>query len=463
MKKRILTLCFALCLVLFFWYSGRHTAPQPEYTGPDQYIRAPVYPPGCPEETDQSRETIDTALALLADFELTRPVDESFLRWAKENVTEDFAATLASELTADRKWHEPFFDLFGATLHLLWDQYTGAVETDPNIHNIDTRNNVTVAVAGDVNLADSWENMRIYHATPDGIDAFICEGLLSRMRSADILLVNNEFAFSDRGSRLPGKMYHFRAATENVYMLREMGVDIVSLANNHVYDYGTEAFLDTLDTLAGAGIPQVGAGRDLARAMQAQYFHAGGMKIAFLAANDVERAWVPAAAQDRPGTLRVYGETGDIDEHLREAVAIARANADWVLVYLHWGEQYVTIPQARQRALARQLIDAGVDFVIGAHPHVLQGIEFYNDRAIVYSLGDFWFNIGWVRTVLLEIDLHAPGQFGLRVQPATTAGGQTLLLQGEYERHALLRHIEALSWGIRIDNDGNITSEGDTP
>jgi len=440
-------------LGVFVLFSGceRHTQYQIEEAVVEEaYINAFT-----PE--DNLEEAILEAIQQLARFELSRGVDESFLRWASENIAPDFAGVLADGLAQEREWREPFFDLFGQTLHVLWDRYTGVLESDPSIHDTGVQGGATLAFGGDVNLADTWENMLIYHATPGGIDEFICEDLLGLMRDADILMVNNEFTFSDRGTRLPGKMYTFRAATQNVYMLHDMGVDIVSTANNHIYDYGTDAFLDTLDTLAGAGIPQVGAGRDIAEAMQAQYFHAGGMKIAFLAANDVERPWVPEAAEDRPGTLRPFGDADEPNEHLLEAIAIARQNADWVIVYLHWGVQYVTTPQQRQVNLAHELIDAGVDILIGAHPHVLQGIEFYNGQPIIYSLGDFWFNIGWVRTMLLEVELFAPGEYQLRVHPATTAGGRSLILQDERYRNALFRHLEGLSWGIVIEDDGIVT------
>jgi len=428
---------------------GRHSPYQVE-----EAVTEDTYIDTFTPEDDGLEEAVIAALEQLAEIELNRPVGESFLRWAGENVAPDFAPTLVDGLSQNRQLREPFFDLFGQTLHVLWDRYTGALENDPNIHSTDSQGYVTLAFGGDVNLADTWENMLIYHQTPGGIEEFICEDLLGLMRAADILMVNNEFTFSDRGTRLPGKLYAFRASPQNVYMLHDMGVDIVSTANNHIYDYGTDAFLDTLDTLADAGIPQVGAGRDIAEAMHAQYFHAGGMKIAFLAANDVERPWVPEATEDRPGTLRPFGEGNEASEHLLEAIAIARQNADWVIVYLHWGVQYVTTPQQRQVNLARELIDAGVDILIGAHPHVLQGIEIYEGQPIIYSLGDFWFNIGWVWTMLLEIDLFAPGEYQLRVQPARTAGGRSLLMQAEYDRQALFRHLEGLSWGIVIEDDG---------
>jgi poly-gamma-glutamate synthesis protein (capsule biosynthesis protein) len=104
------------------------------------------------------------------------------------------------------------------------------------------------------------------------------------------------------------------------------------------------------------------------------------------------------------------------------------------------------------------LIESGADIVIGAHPHVLQGIEFYQGSPIIYSLGNFWFNTGWVRTALLEIELNAQGEYRLRVHPCMTAGGSTSLMEEEADRQALFRHLEGLSTGIVIESDGVVTT-----
>ena len=102
-------------------------------------------------------------------------------------------------------------------------------------------------------------------------------------------MINNEFPYSSRGIPTEGKQFTFRARPESASILEEMGVDIVSLANNHAYDYGEDAFLDTLDTLAGIGMPYVGAGRNLEEASKPVYFIAGDIKIAIVSATQIER------------------------------------------------------------------------------------------------------------------------------------------------------------------------------
>lgn len=127
------------------------------------------------------------------------------------------------------------------------------------------------------------------------------------MRSADVLLCNNEFSISDRGSPMPGKRFTFRAKTDNVSMWHQLGADIVGLANNHCFDYGEEAFIDTLDTLTEAGIPYVGAGRNIREAMEPRFFLAGGMKIGYIACTRAEKhILTPGAGENSPGVLCCY-------------------------------------------------------------------------------------------------------------------------------------------------------------
>lgn len=126
------------------------------------------------------------------------------------------------------------------------------------------------------------------------------------LQGADILMVNNEYAYSDRGYPLPGKTYTFRAMPTRVQVLQQIGTDVVSLANNHVYDYGEDALLDTLETLENVGIPYVGAGRNLKEAEKIVYFIANGRKIAIVAATQIERfeSFTKEAEENTPGVLK---------------------------------------------------------------------------------------------------------------------------------------------------------------
>lgn len=120
---------------------------------------------------------------------------------------------------------------------------------------------VVMAFGGDICFYDEYANMHSLRNRGGSIESSISVDLLERMRRADILMLNNEFAYSSRGVPLADKAFTFRSRPENVALLSEMGVDIVSLANNHIYDYGEDALFDTLDTLQAAGMPYVGAGR----------------------------------------------------------------------------------------------------------------------------------------------------------------------------------------------------------
>lgn len=252
---------------------------------------------------------------------------------------------------------------------------------------------------------------------------------------------------------MPGKQYTFRASTANVEILKTLGVDIVSLANNHVYDYGAEAFEDTLATLGSAQISYVGAGHNLAEAMQAQYFIAGGIKIAYVAASRAEKyILTPEATATQAGVLRTYDPTLFL-----QAIQTARQNADVVIAYPHWGTENTHILENAQIELAKQLVDAGVDIVVGAHPHCLQGIDFYNGKPIAYSLGNFWFNTRTTDTALLEITLNSPTEYALRLLPCLQKGGKTFLLTEEADRERIFTHMENISSHIQIDHDGVIS------
>ena len=157
---------------------------------------------------------------------------------------------------------------------------------------------VTLAFTGDVNFADDWYNM-LHYAKTAGVEDCFDPLLLEEMRGADILLSNNEFAFSDRGAPMAGKQFTFCSRPENVELWQQLGVDIVGLANNHCFDYGADAFADTLTTLSDAGITYVGAGADLEEAMTPRYFTVDGLTIGYVACTRAEKSRYAAATTPR--------------------------------------------------------------------------------------------------------------------------------------------------------------------
>ncbi len=309
---------------------------------------------------------------------------------------------------------------------------------------------ITLAFAGDLSLADNYVVMDYYHnEAGDDLANCIDSAYIKRMNDADVMWINNEFCYSNQGSPIPGKAYTFCAAPENVSILKELGVDIVGLANNHVYDFGPEAFADTLATLRGAEIAYVGAGADIKEASAPVYVDVDGYKIAYVAATRAEKnIKTPEATETSGGVFRCYDNT-DYIEKIKEA----KANADYVIALPHWGAEHSTILEAAQTDGAKEYIDAGADAVIGAHTHCLQGMDFYNGKPIIYSLGNFWFDDYTLDTMLLE--LHLTGttdhvQVTVEMVPGTQSERVTRMSSTVQERNRIYAYMESISSNIGI-------------
>lgn len=319
----------------------------------------------------------------------------------------------------------------------------------PDLHPFD----FTVDFAGDINFADDHCTIGAMHRAENGIYDCISPELIQEMNEADLMCLNNEFTYSTRGEPLPGKLYTFRANPQKVELMHVLGVDIVKLANNHVYDYGRDAMLDTFTTLEDAGIDYMGAGVNLERAMEPVYKEVDGRIIAFVAASRAEKhKMTPQATETDPGILRCYD-----NELFLDVIREARDKADIVLAYIHWGTEYSTVLEDVQKETAREYIDAGADVIIGAHSHCLQGMEFYEGRPIFYSLGNFWFNSKTLDTMLLQ--LHFTGndetyQVVPKIFPAVQADSMTKIAETPEERERIFDFLESISIGVEIDEEG---------
>lgn len=449
MRKKIITLI--LC-PLFLLVACSNKTPS---------VSAPVsIPQGCsdvpfPQQQakNETAETINALLLQLQDTATAHPLSTEFFEWGNQNIEPKFTQTLLLALQTQPYSDDIFYTLFGKSLHVLYDEFTAMPQAMQNQHTIMGKSgSITLAFTGDINFSDTWETMRVLNVEPDGLAGCLSPPLLERLQAADILLVNNEFPYSLRGKKMPGKQYTFRANPDHVSLLQQMGVDIVSLGNNHVFDYGEDAFYDTLATLQGANIPYIGAGENLAEAMRPQYFTVGGLKIGYVAASRAEKyILTPEATETAPGVLRAYDPTLFL-----QAVQTAKKEADIVIAYPHWGTENTAKLEEAQTQLGHRLIDAGADFVIGAHPHCLQGLEYYNGKPIVYSLGNFWFNTATVDTALLEVTLSSPTEFSVQILPCQQRGGKTSLL-GQAEGQPILQYLQSLSPGVSIDMNGLVT------
>ena len=243
---------------------------------------------------------------------------------------------------------------------------------------------VTLMAVGDIMLARTIGE-RIETEGAETPFTFTAETL----SSADITVGNLECAISTRGTP-EEKSYTFEAPLSAAQSLAFAGFDVVSLANNHVLDYGLPALEETLSTLNANGIAAVGAGLDERAAYRPVFMDVNGLRIAFLAFADVSTidydylAW--QAGPDSPGIAWAH------PEQVEQSVRAAKAEADLVVVLVHNGVEMMQRVYEPQQTLAHLAIDSGAALVIGSHPHVLQRIEAYNGGLIAYSMGNFVFD-----------------------------------------------------------------------
>lgn len=278
--------------------------------------------------------------------------------------------------------------------------------------------------------------------------------LAPHFRTADIGLVNLETPLSWRGKRVRHKTFTFRSNTTTAFALVRAGINAVSLANNHILDYGEWALADTLTSLDAVGIAHAGAGANETAARQPALLSLkNGLRVAILSYSLTfpERYW---ATEERAGTALARLPT------LAADISAAKGQADLVVVCFHWGGELQEFPREYQSVYGHAAIDAGAGLVVGTHPHILQGFEWYRDGLIAYSLGNLVFGGGnskrAVRSALLKVGWSAvEGLNDAAVLPlnvdnrATQFQPQTLT---PVDHQDLCVHLEKLSapWGVKV-------------
>lgn len=220
------------------------------------------------------------------------------------------------------------------------------------------------------------------------------------LQRADEVIINLEGPLTSAEVPLQ-KDFVFRGRPEDVSVLRDGGVTVAALANNHISDYGSAGLLETLEVLDAAEIGRVGAGRDLADATEPLYLQVQDKTVAVVNFSQYNGKTTPAATETQPGQA-YYGS-----EAFASRMAEARERADVVIAVLHHGAEYVDFPTEDQASKSRQAIDFGADAVISHHPHVTQGIEEYRGKPIFHSLGNFIFDqetSPWDRSFFVAMD-----------------------------------------------------------
>jgi poly-gamma-glutamate capsule biosynthesis protein CapA/YwtB (metallophosphatase superfamily) len=266
--------------------------------------------------------------------------------------------------------------------------------------------------AGDTSLDPTYISTFRTH----GYD-YAWSGLNGLFLRDDLAVVNVECAVSNLGSKWPGKEFNFRGDPAGLPAMREAGVEVANMANNHSYDYGPTALVDMRKNILKAGMAAVGAGKDPTEANKPAFFDRKGRRVAVLGLDQVVDPYPTAvAAPGHPGTA-----DGHDFEAMLDAVKAAKRDADVLVVMIHWGVELDTVPRSYQVVDGHRLIDAGADVIFGGHSHRLQPLEVYKHRPIFYSLGNFvWPNLSVAgsTTAVAEVTVSPKGTFAARMIPA---------------------------------------------
>jgi hypothetical protein len=239
-----------------------------------------------------------------------------------------------------------------------------------------TTERISIAAIGDI----SFQGRHAYHPSSEPF-----RQIAHILRSHDLVIGNLESPLVTGGTQLPEKCC-LRGSPEWAGILKDSGFDVLSLANNHIMDYGPSGMYQTLGALDKAGICHVGAGRTIQEANAPLLLERAGEKIAILARSSVIVRSPCYASERQPGAAFLDEE--ELITNLRECKGVA----DIVILLIHWGVEEYELPTPEQRNWAKKFAKAGADLVLGHHPHVLQGIERVGNSLVAYSLGNFLFD-----------------------------------------------------------------------
>jgi poly-gamma-glutamate synthesis protein (capsule biosynthesis protein) len=236
---------------------------------------------------------------------------------------------------------------------------------------------VKVALAGDTMLGRKVAE-RLESDPPESL---LAAEVVEIVREADFCVLNLECCISERGRRFPGRVFHFRAPPIAVEVLTQLGVDCVTLANNHALDFGPEALVDTLRHLHAAGIACVGAGAEVASAREPVVLEREGFRLAVVGITDHPHEY--AAERNRPGVAFADLARDGVPDWVGETISALRADA--ILVTPHWGPNMRVDPLPYVRAAANALLAAGATLIAGHSAHVFHGVA----PRVLFDLGDF--------------------------------------------------------------------------
>ena len=273
----------------------------------------------------------------------------------------------------------------------------------------------------------------------------------------DLMAGNLETPITTGGVPVEGMPYVYKTRPEALPVLKNVGFDVMSLANNHLLDQGVEGLRDTISHLNDAGIGHMGAGNNDEEAFAPYIKEVKGIKVAYIGLT----RFLPYVSWKADRNVAGIAETYD-SRRAVAAIERAKEDADLVVVMVHWGVDKMDKPEPYQQELAKQYIDAGADLVIGSHPHVLQGFEQYKGKWIAYSLGNFIFTPypkeTAAETGVLDALCSKNGDCKLKFNPMLIIEGQPTPVEGEAAQKVIDR-LTSISYQVKLEENGSLVAE----
>ncbi|MFB5661507.1 CapA family protein [Alteribacillus sp. HJP-4] len=328
------------------------------------------------------------------------------------------------------------------------------VESAELVREEDTAEPFTIAFAGDTMF--DWDLRDVLE--DKGYD-YPFEYVKDSFANTDYTVVNLESVITERNEKKPGQQFWIKSDEKGLEALKNSGVDMVNLGNNHMLDYGEQGLLDTLDAAQRLEMDYMGAGANETEAYKAKTIEINNQTVAFLSFTRFFPDFTWTAEADKPGVTNGY-ELDFVIEKIQEQQD--KAQADYLIVNFHWGIEQTNIPADYQREYVKQICEkTETDAIVGSHPHWLQGFEFYNDVPVAYSLGNFLFP-DYVSGPSAETGIFKltfdNGEIAADFSPYIIESNQIQPLEGDQEQE-IYEYLDEISINAKLDETGRITVE----
>lgn len=311
----------------------------------------------------------------------------------------------------------------------------------------------TFCFAGDLILA---EKPRLAY-DKGGIDAIVDQGIRLLFENSDLNVANLECCITDEAVDKADKEWTFALPTKYVKAIKESGIKLLTLANNHILDFGTDALINTIKVLDENNIFHIGAGENIREASKIYIEEIEGKRYAFIGVSAVIPHETWKANETRAGVANGY-DTMTICNRILNLKS--KLQIDKVIVYIHWGRELELYSGEMQQMIGRRLVDAGADLVVGTHAHVVQEIEYYKNVPIVYSLGNFVYG-GTMRDMIIlqaifDYSENEKGDLKIKVYPGIANYQKAIRYYDEETLKEKIDEINRKSRNCIIDYSGNV-------